>query len=433
MSMKLGVAACFGRMQLTMQNAEHLNQEQIQEFLESSAEIEFAGRGRAEIYAWTERVVVAQEFARLSRKERGLIRAYIGKMTGLSPAQITRLIRTYLDSGSVQERLYHRHQFARHYTDADIALLAEVDRAHERLNGAATRRILEREYLEFGKQEFRRMAGISVSHLYNLRQSARYRKRAAVFEATRPSPVAIGERRKPDPQGRPGFLRVDTVHQGDWDGAKGVYHINAVDTVTQWQIVGCTSKISEQFLLPVLEAILHQFPFQIIGFHADNGSEYINHRVAELLNKLVIEFTKSRACRSQDNALVEGKNGAVVRKLIGYGYIAGEHAEALQKFYTAYLNPYLNYHRPCGFATVSLDARGKRQRRYKAADYATPYEKLKSLPEAAKCLKAGISFEQRDVFAAAMSDTECARKMTTAKATLLRRCKSESPIPPRSF
>jgi transposase InsO family protein len=433
MSMKLGVAACFGRMQLTMQNAEHLNQEQIQEFLESSAEIEFAGRGRAEIYAWTERVMVAQEFARLSRKERGLIRAYIGKMTGLSPAQITRLIRTYLDSGSVQERLYHRHQFARHYTDADIALLAEVDRAHERLNGSATRRILEREYLEFGKQEFRRMAGISVSHLYNLRQSARYRKRAAVFEATRPSPVAIGERRKPDPQGRPGFLRVDTVHQGDWDGAKGVYHINAVDTVTQWQIVGCTSKISEQFLLPVLEAILHQFPFQIIGFHADNGSEYINHRVAELLNKLVIEFTKSRACRSQDNALVEGKNGAVVRKLIGYGYIAGEHAEALQKFYTAYLNPYLNYHRPCGFATVSLDARGKRQRRYKAADYATPYEKLKSLPEAAKCLKAGISFEQQDVFAAAMSDTECARKMTTAKARLLRRCKSESPIPPRSF
>jgi len=433
MSMKLGAAACFGRMQLTMQNAEHLNQERIQEFLESSAEIEFAGRGRAEIYAWTERVVVAQEFARLSRKERGLIRAYIGKMTGLSPAQITRLIRTYLDSGSVQERLYHRHQFARHYTDADIALLAEVDRAHERLNGSATRRILEREYLEFGKQEFRRMAGISVSHLYNLRQSARYRKRAAVFEGTRPSPVAIGERRKPDPQGRPGFLRVDTVHQGDWDGAKGVYHINAVDTVTQWQIVGCTSKISEQFLLPVLEAILHQFPFQIIGFHADNGSEYINHRVAELLNKLVIEFTKSRACRSQDNALVEGKNGAVVRKLIGYGYIAGEHAEALQKFYTAYLNPYLNYHRPCGFATVSLDARGKRQRRYKAADYATPYEKLKSLPEAAKCLKAGISFEQRDVFAAAMSDTECARKMTTAKARLLRRCKSESPIPPRSF
>src|ERR1039457_6336180 len=128
--------------------------------------------------------------------------------------------------------------------------------------------------------------------------------------------------------------------------------------------------------------------------------------VAPLLHKLVIELTKSRACRSQDNALVEGKNGAVVRKLIGYGHIAGEHAEALQKFYTAHLNPYLNYHRPCGFATVSLDARGKRQRRYKAADYATPYEKLKSLPEAASCLKVGLNFERLDVFATALSDTD---------------------------
>jgi len=143
--------------------------------------------------------------------------------------------------------------------------------------------------------------------------------------------VSIGERRKPDPQGRPGFLRVDTVHQGDWDGAKGVYHINAVDTVTQWQVVGCASKLSEAYLLPVLQAILHQFPFQIVGFHADNGSEYINHTVAGLLEKLRIEFTKSRANRSQDNALVEGKNGAVIRKHIGYGHIASEHEVILAR------------------------------------------------------------------------------------------------------
>ncbi len=165
-------------------------------------------------------------------------------------------------------------------------------------------------YQEFDKPEFERLAGISVSHLYNLRQSAPYGKHAAVFEPTRPNPVSIAERRRPDPQGRPGFLRVDTVHQGDWDGAKGVYHINAVDTVTQWQVVGCVSKISEQFLIPVLEAMLQQFPFGILGFHSDNGSEFINRRVAELLEKLLIEFTKSRASRTQDNALVEGKNGA---------------------------------------------------------------------------------------------------------------------------
>jgi len=272
-----------------------------------------------------------------------------------------------------------------------------------------------------------------VSHLYNLRHSVGYRKQASVFEPTRPSAVSIGERRKPEPQGRPGFLRVDTVHQGDWDGAKGVYHINAVDTVTQWQVVGCASKISEQFLIPVLEAMLHQFPFRILGFHADNGSEFINHRVAELLTKLLVEFTKSRACRSQDNALVEGKNGAIIRKLIGYGHIPAEHAEALQKFYTAHLNRYLNFHRPCGFATVSLDARGKRQRQYKLKDYATPYQKLKSLPEAADYLKEGIRWEPLDRIARTMSDTEFAKKMSAAKGKLLRACKIESPRPPPRF
>jgi hypothetical protein len=78
------------------------------------------------------------------------------------------------------------------------------------------------------------------------------------------------ERRRPDPQGQPGYLRVDTVHQGDLDGAKGVYHINAVDEVTQWQVMGCTAQIGETWLLPVLEAILDQFPFRIRGFHSDN-------------------------------------------------------------------------------------------------------------------------------------------------------------------
>jgi transposase InsO family protein len=413
-----------------MQNAEALGQEQIREFLRSSSSIDFTGQGRAQMYAWTERVLVAQEFAGQGKKERGLVRAYIGKMTGLSPAQITRLIRSYMDTGSVEARIYHRNRFARQYTDADVVLLAEVDRAHEQLSGPATCRIVKREYQVFGNPQFRRLAGISVSHLYNLRQSAGYRKHATVFAPTRPSPVSIAERRRPDPKGQPGFLRVDTVHQGDWDGGKGVYHINAVDAVTQWQVVGCASKISEQFLMPVLEAMLHQFPFRIVGFHSDNGSEFINHTVAELLEKLRIEFTKSRANRSQDNALVEGKNGSIVRKHIGYGHIASEHAAALQKFYTAQLNPYLNYHRPCGFATVSLDARGKRQRRYKAADYATPYEKLKSLAEAKRLLKPGIRFQQLDGFAAAMSDTDCAKKMSAAKAKVLRLCKSESPIPP---
>jgi transposase InsO family protein len=413
-----------------MQNAENLSQEQIREFLESSGGIEFGGGGRSEVYAWTERVLVAQEFGRQGKKERGLIRANVEKVMGLSRSQMTRLIRTYLDSGSVRARPYRRHEFPVRYTDVDIELLAEVDRAHERLSGPATRRILKRSYEQFGQQEYIRLAGISVAHLYNLRHSVRYGKQG-VFEPTRPTAVTIGERRKPEPQGRPGFLRVDTVHQGDWDGAKGVYHINAVDTVTQWQVVGCASKISEAYLLPVLEAILHQFPFPVLGFHADNGSEYINHTVAKLLKKLEAEFTKSRACRSQDNALVEGKNGAVIRKHIGYGHIPSQHSEALQKFYTRHLNPYLNFHRPCGFATVSVDAHGKRKRQYKVEDYKTPYEKLKSLPGAGQFLKPSLSLLHLDQQAQQMNDNECARKMTSAKTRLLRQCKIESPVPPR--
>jgi len=409
-----------------MQNAESLSRDQIQEFLRSSEPIEFTSGGREERYQWVERVLSAQQYGDLGKSERGLVRAYVRKMTGLSEAQTTRLIRAFLDYGAVRRQAYRRHTFTAKYTVADIASLAEVDRAHGRLSGPATRRILQRAYEQFGEKQYERLAKISVAHLYNLRASPRYRNQAAVFEPTQSTAAAIGQRRKPNPQGRPGYVRVDTVHQGDSAGTKGVYHINAVDAVTQWQVVGCAERISETYLVPVLAAVLAQFPFPIRGFHADNGSEYINHRVAEMLRKLHAEFTKSRACRSQDNALVEGKNGAVIRKLIGYGHIAGPHAAALQKFYVEHLNPYLNYHRPCGFATVSLDERGKRQRKYKIEDYRTPFEKLQSLADAEQLLKPGLSLSKLEKRALAISDTECARRMSAAKAKLFRHCQTPS-------
>lgn len=423
-------------MQIRMQNAEALTGQQIDEFLAGSEGIGFTGESRAAIYAWTERLLVSQEFMGQSRKQRGAIRRYASKVTGLSLPQITRLIRGYVQTGTVELKVSLRSRFPGKYTEQDVTLLADVDRAHERLSGPATQRILRREHEEYGKAQYARLAGISVSHIYNLRASLKYRRQAGVFEPTRPSANAIGERRRPEPQGRPGFLRVDTVHQGDWDGVKGVYHINAVDTVTQWQVVGCAPRINVANLQPVLEAILHQFPFPILGFHVDNGSEYINYTIGEMMGAMMVEFTKSRACRSQDNALVEGKNGAIIRKLIGYGHIPAEHAETLHRFYTAQLNPYLNFHRPCGFATVSVDARGKRKRTYPLGDYCTPHQKLKSLSGAADHLKPGIRMEGLDRKAAAMSDTDFAKKMGAAKAKVLRLCKIESPclprIPPRA-
>ena len=238
-------------------------------------------------------------------------------MTGLSRAQVTRLIARFLANGELQPASYRRHRFPQRYTRADIELLATVDEAHESLSGPATRRILQREYQDYGKPEYQRLAAISVAHLYNLRHHQRYRERRLNYTTTRPTAVSIGERRRPDPQGEPGYLRVDTVHQGDRPGANGVYHINAVDQVTQWEIVSATARISEAWLEPVLAAMLRQFPFPIRGFHSDNGSEFINQTVAGLLHKLLIEQTKSRPRHSNDNGLVETKNGAVIPQAHG--------------------------------------------------------------------------------------------------------------------
>ena len=316
-------------MNITMQNVERLTLDQICEFVEGSRTIGFSAPKGEAIYEFIERVLKSQQYRRLNRGPKGIVRRFLVKMSGLSRAQLTRWISRWMKTRRVQRKPACRPNFPRRYTAADIALLAGVDAAHEDLSGPAVRRVVQREHEVFGKVEYIRLAGISVSHIYNLRASPVYRSQRVRVHHTQARQVSIAERRKPDPRGQPGYLRVDTVHQGNHDGQAGLYHINAVDTVTQWQVVGCVETISERHLIPVLMAMLHQFPFLILGFHCDNGSEFINHIVAQLLEKLRIEFTKSRAYRTTDNALVEGKNGAVIRKHIGYGAIAAEHAEQL--------------------------------------------------------------------------------------------------------
>jgi transposase InsO family protein len=399
---------------MTQQRA--MNLEEIRDFLDASQDFRFEGRHREEMYEWVKKTLVGQKYQIQGKAEKGLLRSYLGKMTGLSRAQVTRLIGQYLDKGSIAEKRYSRRRFPSVYTRADIGLLAEVDEAHETLSGPATQKILYREYHEYGNPEYQRLCRISVPHIYNLRKSGTYRKRRIVYQSTRPVSVSIGERRKPDPQGRPGYLRVDTVHQGDRDGIKGVYHVNAVDEVTQWQVVGTTAQISEAWLLPVLEAMMKQFPFHIRGFHSDNGSEFINHTVARLLDKLLVEQTKSRPRHSNDNGLVESKNGAVVRKHMGYGHIEAAHAEVIDEFYQEYFNPYLNFHRPCGVPEVVTNSKGKQRRIYPW--YATPWEILRQLPDLARHLKPGLTVEELNRIAASSSDTAAARTMQKAKHRL---------------
>jgi hypothetical protein len=399
-----------------MKNGERLSLEQMDEFLAASEEFRFEANNREELYGWVGRTLIEQEYGGQKREAKGVLRRFVGKMTGLSRAQVTRLIGQYLENGVVQERGYRRNRFAVQYRSADVELLASVDEAHETLSGPATQKILYREFHDYGDERYARLARISAPHIYNLRKSRVYREQKMSYQKTRPVKVTIGERRRPDPQGRPGYLRIDTVHQGDLEGVKGVYHVNAVDEMTQWQVVGATAHISEAWLMPVLEAMLEQFPFQILGFHTDNGSEFINHTVAKLLNKLLVEQTKSRPRHSNDNGLVEAKNGAVIRKHMGYGHIESQHAEAIGKFYEQYFNPYLNYHRPCGVPEVITNAKGKQRRVYRW--YATPWEILRQMPDLARRLRAGTTQTQLEKLAGAESDTAAALRMQEAKRHL---------------
>jgi transposase InsO family protein len=401
-----------------MDDSEAGSLEQIRAFLAGSGEVRFAGQRREEVYGWVEKTLVRLEYASLNRPGKGLARLYIARMTGLSRAQATRLIAAYRSSGRVKAAAYPRTQFATHYTAADVDLLAYVDKAHGNLSGPATRRILEREFNEYGQSVYQRLSTISVAHLYRLRTSAAYRKRNTSYQPTRPTPISIGQRRKPQPRGLPGHLRIDTVHQGDQDGCKGLYHINAVDEVTQWEIVAATPHISELWLLPVLEAMLAQFPFAIRGFHSDNGSEFINYNVARMLEKLHIEHTKSRAHHTGDNGLVESKNGAIIRKHIGFGHIDAKHAAAMDQFHRQQLNPYLNFHRPCAVPKILTEANGKRRRVY--LRWATPFELFRELPACENYLRPHVTLAELDGFAQTQSDTEAALAMQSAKRKLFR-------------
>jgi transposase InsO family protein len=344
---------------------------------------------------------------------------YLERTTGYSRQQLTRLVRRVLNGETLRWRYAApRAGFRRKFTSADIALLAETDALHNTLSGPATCVLMRRAFEVFGDARYERLAHLSVAHLYNLRHEAGYQARRRHWTQTRGHSVPIGERRAPAPDGRPGFIRIDSVHQGDADGVKGLYHINAVDCVTQFEVVATCEKLSEVYLLPVLEALLDAFPFNLLGFHADNGSEYINPTVARLLEKLRAEFTQSRPRHSNDNGLVETKNGAIVRKHLGYSHIPQRYASEVNAFCQAFLNPYVNFHRPCFFAETFTDDKGKSRKRHALKHMMTPYEKLKSLPNAKDFLKPGISFEQLDPIAHAQSDNESARQLNEARTQL---------------
>ena len=397
--------------------------DQMRAFVEGADRAEITHLDRDGAYALITVAVERVLYPRLGRADKGTVLRFLEKATGLSRAQIDRLVRQHRRTGHIRD---HRNKpparpFPRRYTPADIALLAEVDEACGQLSGPATKEILRRMHELHGDERFRRLGSISNGHIYNLRKTRSYRRGRLTFHQTRSTPVRIGQRRKPTPDGSPGHLRVDTVHLGDREGHKGIYVINVVDEVTQFQHLGAVPNITESYLIPLLEALITALPFTVEALHADNGSEYVNHRVVELLNKLRIgTFTKSRPRRTNDNALVESRNGSIVRKWLGHTYVPGPLAPRVDAFLRDTLSPFLNFHRPCLFSVDVVRATGRVKKRYPQAQVATPYDRLRSLPDAERFLRPDVTFEALDPLALATTGFEAAQGVQRARDELMR-------------
>jgi hypothetical protein len=382
---------------------------QLQAFLDGTAAVDFAVAAEQR-YGFIGRTVRRFSYGRLKRAQKAVVLRFLERVSGYSRQQLTRLVKRGAERTPLLKRYRgSRTSFSSVYTLADVLLLAHTDSLHGTLSGPATKKLMERAFRLFGDPRYERLAAISVAHLYNLRQRTGYQRHRQRWTKTSPVTIPIGIRRAPAPNNRPGYLRVDSVHQGDQDGLKGIYHINAVDCVTQFEAVATCERISEAYLIPVLEEMLL------------NGSEYINRHVAEMLNKLLIEeHTKSRSRNSNDNAQAESKNGSIVRKHFGYSHIPQRFARVVNDFCRDQLNPYINFHRPCLFPETITDAKGRQRKRYPYKLMMTPYEKLKSLPNAEQYLKPGISFQDLDALATSISDNDAAQRLNEAKARLFK-------------
>jgi hypothetical protein len=408
---------------------------QLEDFLKGASAVEFSaseGGDDTQRYEHVSRVLARFDYAHRSKRERGIVLAYLRQTSGYSRAQMTRLVALWGNNRAAQVPLVKRYcapaaPFACKYSASDVQLLVEMDRANEDACGSAVAHLLYRAFHIYGDTRYKRLAGLSVSHLYNLRKSNGYQAQRVSFAKTRPVCNPIGVRKAPRPSGRAGFVRIDTVHQGDLDGVKGVYHITCVDAVSQWQVQACVQGISEAFLLPVLALVIEQFPFEIESFRSDNGSEYINGRVARLLDKLHIEQTKSRSRHSNDNALAESKNASVVRKHMGYSHIPQKYAKPINEFYENVFNPWLNLHRPCLFASEIVNSKGKVTKRYKHEDVKTPLACLAQLADQGLVrLKTSNTLEQLQAQADAQTDLAAAQEMQKAKAKLFAKFNADS-------
>lgn len=399
-------------MQITMDDSRITSITQLKEFLKGSQKVVVSLDESAleEKYAFIEKTVKQFSYGKLSRKDKRIVILYLRKITGYKHTQLFRLIQR-AEKGNLTKQIYKRVKPHRIYTSFDIKLLEKTDELHLRLSEGATKAILVREYEMFNKKEYQTISHVSHAHITNLRHADIYR--SFWINHTKARQIQIGVTKPPENFGRPGSIRIDSVSQKD------VYHINSVDEITQWEIVFCIAQLSEACMIPALQEIFDQYPFTIFNFHSDRGHETINYQVAAMLERLLIKQTKSRSYHSNDNALAETKNGSVVRKNMGWQHINQEFVNEINHYYKNFFNPYLNYHRPCGYPTIETDDKGKKKKVYLL--YQPPYEALKRIVGGRKFLKHGQTFEKLDTIAYQHSDNEFAAIMREEERKLFQK------------
>lgn len=406
-------------MHIIMNDSHIVSLRQVREVLESESTPTFAFDSHTNAYAWISEVLDRFTYREKGRtkKEKHLIRQYIKRYTTYSKSQITRLVAEKKRTSTLTYgKGKKRHKFKKIYTGEDVELLAEADNLYRRMSGDAMRQIFVDEFTIYGNKKYERLAQISHGQFYRLRATNAYKEKSLIVGRTISVNRAIGIRKKPQPMGKPGYIRADTVHQGDLDGVKGVYHVNLVDEVTQWEILVCVESIGEDSMSYVLDEALRFFPFVIHGFHSDNGGENINGAVAVVLQKQFVEQTKSRSGRCNDNALAECKNGSVVRKHMGHWHIPKYEARKINIFYRDCFNEFVNFHRMCAYPTVVVRDNGKKKKIYE--ETMTPCQKLLPLEHVEQYLKPGVTVADLQAKSMRMSHLEYAKVMDENKQKL---------------
>lgn len=386
------------------------NINEISEFLKGAEKVQINFKNTEDKYNFINKTIKKFKYTKLPRKNKKLVFLYIKKLTGYKKSHLYRLIKQAIYH-KLKHKVYIRNNPNRKYTAYDIKLLEKTDELHKRLNVFATKEIIRREFEIFGNSNYENIAGVSPSHINNLRDSNAYK--SSWINHTKSKTTPIGTIKKPDNRGIPGSIRVDTVHQNN------VYHINAVDEITQWEVLVCVPQISIHFLEPAFYDLILQFPFVIFNFHSDRGGEFINYTVEKILSEFLIDQTKSRARHCNDNALVESKNASVVRKNMGHFYVNQNMSNKVNEYFKNYLNVYINYHRPCMFVTeIQVDKKGREKPTY--GQTVTPYEKLKLIAKSQKVnfLRDEMDFKKLDEIAYEKSDNEFAEILRKEESKL---------------